>query len=60
MFQPPGRSSRTILVHYKSFAYQPESWAKPRRTVAKVEQYECELFPRAGFIVPNQGGGAVL
>ena len=40
-------------MRYKSFRYQAESWAKPRRIVAKVEHHRGELFPRPGFIVTN-------
>ena len=36
-----------------SFAYQAQSWKKPRRVVAKVEWYPGELYPRVGFIVTN-------
>ena len=53
LFRPPGRPSRKPLVRYKSFRYQAESWAKPRRIVAKVEHHRGELFPRPGFIVTN-------
>ena len=53
LFRAPGRPSRTPLVRYKSFQYQAESWAKPRRVVAKVEHHVGELFPRVGFIVTN-------
>ena len=50
---PVSRPSRKPLVRYKSFRYQAESWAKPRRIVAKVEHHRGELFPRPGFIVTN-------
>lgn len=40
-------------MRYKSFRYQAESWATPRRIVAKVEHHLGELFPRVGFIVTN-------
>ncbi len=53
LFRPPGRPSRKPLVRYKSFRYQAESWAKPRRVVAKVEHHQGELFPRVGFIVTS-------
>ena len=53
LFRPPGRPSLKPLVHYKSFRYQAESWAKPRRVVAKVEHHQGELFPRVGFIVTS-------
>jgi hypothetical protein len=53
LFRPRGRPSRKPLVRYKSFRYQAESWATPRRIVAKVEHHLGELFPRVGFIVTN-------
>jgi hypothetical protein len=53
LFRPPGRPSRKPLVRYKSFRYQAESWAKPRRIVAKVEHHQGELFPQPNFIVTN-------
>jgi hypothetical protein len=53
LFRPRGRRSRKPLVRYKSFRYQAESWATPRRIVAKVEHHPGELFPRVGFIVTN-------
>ena len=53
LFRPPGRPSRKPLVRYQSFRYQAESWATPRRIVAKVEHHQGELFPRVGFIVTN-------
>ena len=53
LFRSPGRPSRTPLVRYKSFYYQADSWATPRRIVAKVEHHAGELFPRVGFIVTN-------
>jgi hypothetical protein len=33
-------------VFYESFAYQAQTWAHPRRVVAKVEWHADELFPR--------------
>ena len=54
LFRPPGRSSRKPLVRYKSFRYQAESWARPRRIVAKVEHHPGELFARPGFEVRLQ------
>jgi hypothetical protein len=33
--------------------YQPRSWTKARRVVAKVEWHPGELYPRVGFIVTN-------
>ena len=53
LFRPSGRPSRKPLVRYKSFRYQAESWATPRRIVAKVEHHQGELFPRVCFIVTN-------
>ena len=53
LFRSPGRPSHKPLVRYKSFQYQAESWATPRRIVAKVEHHVGELFPRVGFIVTN-------
>ena len=53
LFRPPGRPSRKPLVRYLSFRYQAESWAKPRRIVAKVEHQRGELFRRPGFILTN-------
>ena len=37
----------------RAFSIKAESWAKPRRIVAKVEHHQGELFPRPGFIVTN-------
>jgi hypothetical protein len=51
--RPGGRPSHKPVVWYKSFLYQPASWTKLRRVVAKVEFYLGELFPRVGFIVTN-------
>ena len=53
LFRPSGRPSLKPLVRYKSFRYQAESWAKPRRVVAKVEHHQGELFPRGGFTVTS-------
>ena len=36
-----------------SFAYQAQSWTKPRRVVAKVEWHQGELYPRVGFLMTN-------
>ena len=52
--RPPGRPSRKPLVRYKSFRYQAETRAKPRRVVAQLEHHPGELFPRVGFIVTNR------
>jgi Transposase DDE domain group 1 len=40
-------------VFFASFSYQAQSWARPRRVVAKVEWHQSELYPRVGFIVTN-------
>jgi hypothetical protein len=40
-------------VFHASFTYQAQSWAEPRRVVAKVEWHQGELYPRIGFIVTN-------
>ena len=53
LFRAPGRPSRKPVVRYKSFRYKADSWATPRRVVAKVEHHAGELFPRVGFIVTN-------
>jgi hypothetical protein len=41
------------LVGSTSYEYPADSWATPRRVVAKVEHHAGELFPRFGFIVTN-------
>jgi Transposase DDE domain group 1 len=51
--RPVGRPPRKPRVYFASFSYQAESWAKPRRVVAKVEWHQGELYPRVGFIVTN-------
>lgn len=48
-----GRPPITIRRSYASFRYQAQSWAMPRRVVAKVEWHPDELYPRVGFIVTN-------
>ncbi len=53
LFRSPGRPSHQPLVRHTSFRYQAESWATPRRVVARVEHHVGELFPRVGFIVTN-------
>ena len=40
LLRAPGRPSHQPLVRHKSFRYQAESWATPRRVVAKVEHHE--------------------
>jgi hypothetical protein len=42
-----------VITVYKDFLYQAGSWNKPRRIIAKIEQYPNELFPRVGFIVTS-------
>jgi Transposase DDE domain group 1 len=51
--RPVGRPPRQPQVFFASFAYQAQSWARPRRVVAKVEWHQGELYPRVGFIVTN-------
>jgi len=51
--RPVGRPPRKPQVFFASFTYQAQSWAKPRRVVAKVEWHPGELYPRVGFIVTN-------
>jgi len=51
--RPVGRPPNAVRRFYASFSYQPGSWRKARRVVAKVEWYPGELCPRVGFIVTN-------
>jgi hypothetical protein len=51
--RPVGRPPITVRRYYASFSYQAQSWAMPRRVVAKVEWHPGELYPRVGFIVTN-------
>jgi hypothetical protein len=51
--RPVGRPPHEVRRHYASFAYQAQSWNKPRHVVAKVEWHPGELYPRVGFIVTN-------
>ena len=51
--RPVGRPPKRPQVFVASFRYQAQSWAKPRRVVAKVEWHRGELYPRVGFIVTN-------
>ncbi len=51
--RPVGRPPKKPQVFFASFTYQAQSWAKPRRVVAKVEWHPGELYPRVGFIVTN-------
>src|ERR671913_304490 len=51
--RPVGRPPKKPQVFFASFTYQAQSWAKPRRVVAKVEWHPGELYPRVGFIVTD-------
>ena len=51
--RPVGRPPNKPQVFFASFSYQAQSWAKPRRVVAKVEWHQGELYPRVGFILTN-------
>jgi hypothetical protein len=51
--RPVGRPPKKPQVFLASFAYQAQSWSRPRRVVAKVEWHQGELYPRVGFIVTN-------
>ena len=51
--RPVGRPPKKPQVSFASFTYQAQSWAKPRRVVAKVEWHQGELYPRVGFIITN-------
>ena len=51
--RPVGRPPNKPQVFYASFSYQAQSWARPRRVIAKVEWHQGELYPRIGFIVTN-------
>jgi hypothetical protein len=51
--RPVGRPPRKPQAIFASFHYQAQSWAKPRRVVAKVEWHQSELYPRVGFLVTN-------
>jgi hypothetical protein len=51
--RPVGRPPKKPQVSFASFSYQAQSWAKPRRVVAKVEWHQGELYPRVGFLVTN-------
>jgi hypothetical protein len=51
--RPVERPPHEVRRFYASFAYQAQSWKKPRRVVAKVEWHPGELYPRVGFIVTN-------
>ncbi|MFH1227141.1 MAG: IS1380 family transposase [Planctomycetota bacterium] len=47
------KDKEKVVTVYKDFLYQAGSWNKPRRIIAKIEQYPNELFPRVGFIVTS-------
>ena len=51
--RPVGRPPNEVRRYYANFTYQPASWTKPRRVIAKVEWHPGELYPRVGFIVTN-------
>ena len=51
--RPVGRPPKKPRLFFASFSYQAQSWAKPRRVVAKVEWHQAELYPRVGFVVTN-------
>src|SRR5215213_4395048 len=51
--RPVGRPPKKPQVFFASVSYQAQSWAKPRRVVAKVEWHQAELYPQVGFIVTN-------
>ena len=53
MKRPVGKDKKKIIVVYKDFLYQAESWDKPRRIVAKIEYHPDEIFPIVRFIVTN-------
>ena len=47
--RPVGRPPKHVQRFYASFGYQPGSWSRKRRVVAKVEWHPGELFPRVGL-----------
>jgi hypothetical protein len=47
------KDKQKVVTLYKDFSYQAGSWNRPRRIIAKIEQYPNELFPRVGFIVTS-------
>ena len=51
--RPVGRPPNKPQVFFPNFSYQAQSWAKPRRVVAKVEWHQGELYLRVGFILTN-------
>jgi Transposase DDE domain group 1 len=48
-----GRPPNKPQVFFAGFSYQAQSWARPRRVVAKVEWHQGELYLRLGFLVTN-------
>src|SRR5918993_114549 len=52
--RPVGRPPKKPQVFFASFTYQAQSWAKPRRVVARVEWHQGELYPRVGFVVTTR------
>lgn len=46
-----GRPSTPVERLYTNSTYQARSWSKPRRVLAEVEWYLCELFPGVGFVI---------
>ncbi len=50
---PVGRPPNKPVVRYHGFAYQAQSWDKPRRVIGKIEWHQGELFPRVNFVVTN-------
>ena len=53
LVRPVGRPPKRPQVFFASLTYQPQSWTRPRRVVARVEWHQGELYPRVGFIVTN-------
>ena len=51
--RPVGRPPNKPQVFFASFSYQEQSWATPRRVVAKVKWHQGELYPRVGFIATS-------
>ena len=47
------KDGQKVVTFCKTLSYQAASWDKPRRIVAKIEQYPDELFPLVGFIVTS-------
>jgi len=48
-----GKNREKVIILYKDFLYQAESWNRPRRIVAKIEHHPAEIFPRVGFIITD-------